>query len=545
MRHGSSEGGIGTRQQMNRRDASRRDERATVRSWRRAGAVRRVMSVLALAGASLGATSPAFAQGALQDDLRRLLNAKSVSPGVIGVCILDGRTGSVLASNNADDGFIPASNMKMLTSAAALWTLGPTFQFRTELVLLGDKLVVRGGGDPALADPEILGRSDPKLTVDDLLGRLASAATKAGVTRVSEIVVDDRVFDRVYVHESWNKDNLHLAYSAQVAGLNFHTNVLSVFARPNPRGVGTAPLFELQPNAGFLRVDASRARTSAKGNNSIWLARGETPNTFVMRGEVRTPSRVPAQVTVDGPSLWTGQLIADRLEDAGVSIPLGAAGGVRLASPEEDLSQGRVLAVISTPIGEVLQRCNSDSENLYAEALFKRMGHEVTKEPGSWTNGATVLRMMLSEHVGPEAAASTAVADGSGLSRLNSVTPRTLAKWLVAAGKEPWAEMYIDSMAKPGTGTLEKRFAGKKLQNEVHAKSGFINEVRSLSGYVVHPESNESLVFTILVNKLPMNSSQPHANARELHEDIVMMLDRELTRRSRVAGVPAGEKVGG
>jgi serine-type D-Ala-D-Ala carboxypeptidase/endopeptidase (penicillin-binding protein 4) len=497
------------------------------------------------AGLACTFASTALAQGALQDDLRRLINAKSVSPGVIGVCILDGRTGSVLATNNADDGFIPASNMKMLTSAAAMWTLGPTFQFRTELVLLGDKLIVRGGGDPALADPEILGRSEPRLTVDDLLGKLASAATKAGVTRVSEVVVDDRVFDRTYVHESWNKDNLHLAYSAQVAGLNFHTNVLSVFARPSPRGAGTAPLFELQPTASFLRVDASRARTSTKGNNSIWLARGDSANSFVMRGEVRTPSRVPAQVTIDAPNLWTGQLIADRLEDAGVVIPGGPEAGVRLAMPEEDLTQGRVLAVISTPIAEVLQRCNSDSENLYAEALFKRMGHEVTKEPGSWTNGATVLRMMLSEHVGPEAAATTAVADGSGLSRLNRVTPRTLARWLVAAGKEPWAETYINSMATPGTGTLEKRFAGKKLSNQVHAKSGFINEVRSLSGYVVHPETNDSLVFTILINKLPMNSSQPHANARELHEDIVMLLDKELSRRGRVAGAPTGEKVGG
>ncbi len=487
----------------------------------------------------------ALAQGSLQEELNRLINAKAVTPGVVGVCLLDGQTGEVLATRNADDGFIPASNMKLLTSAAAMWTLGPTFQFRTELVLDGDRIIVRGGGDPALADPEVLGRSETKLTVDDLLSRMTGAATKAGITRVREVVVDDRVFDREYVHSTWNKDNLHLAYSAPVAGLNFHTNVLSVFARPNPGGVGTAPLFELQPFADFLRVDATRARTVAKGNNSIWLARGTVPNTFVMRGEVRTPSRVPAQVTIEAPTMWTGQLIASRLQSAGVAIDNGVEGGVRLAAPEEDLSTGRVLAVITTPIGEVLQRCNTDSENLYAEALFKRMGHEVTKEPGSWTNGAAVLRMMLSQHVGAEAAASTAVADGSGLSRQNSVTPRTLAKWLVAASKETWAEDYIDSMAEPGNGTLDKRFQGKKLSCEVHAKSGYINEVRSLSGYVVHPKTKESFVFAILVNKLPMNRSEPHSNARELHEDIVMMLDKELARRTRLAGVREGDKVGG
>lgn len=505
----------------------------------------RFVFATALALASGLACDLAHAQGSLQEELRRLINAKSVEPGTIGVCLLDGQTGEVLGTNNADDGFIPASNMKLLTSAAAMWTLGPTFQFRTELVLDGDRIIVRGGGDPALADPEVLRRGDTKLTVDDLLARLAGAATKAGVTRVREVIVDDRVFDREFVHSSWNKDNLHLAYSAPVAGLNFHTNVLSVFARPNPGGIGTAPLFEMQPSAEFMRVDASRARTAAKGNNSVWLAKGDAANTFVMRGDVRTPSRVPVQVTVNAPSLWTGQLIAGKLIGAGISVDNGAERGVRLATPEEDLSKGRVLAVVSTPISEVLDRCNEDSENLYAEALFKRMGHEVTKEPGSWTNGATVLRMILSQHVGADAAASTAVADGSGLSRNNSVTPRTLAKWLVAAGKEPWADVYINSMAKPGTGTLEKRFQGKKFANDVHAKSGFINEVRSLSGYVVNPKTDEFYVFAILVNNLPMNRSAPHANARELHEDIVMLLDKELAKRSRVAGIRDGEKVGG
>lgn len=503
--------------------------------------------------ALLAAAMPAAAQrGSLQDDVRALIDRRKLGPSRIGLVLLDVQSRTVLAEIRPDEQFIPASNMKLLTSAAAMMVLGPDFSFRTELVLSDGRLVVRGDGDPALGDPEVLRLADAKITVDDVLRTLATNVSRAGVTSVDEVVVDDRVFDRVALHPSWNPENFHQPFSAQVAGVNFHANVLSVFVRPNPAGENSPPFFETQPAAAWMRIDASKTRTNPKGNNTVWLVRQGTANDFEMRGEVARPSRAPVMVTVSNPSLWFGQLLATSLEKQSVRVgPTAGAGvaptgsnlrpaAVRLAQDQEQFGEGRVVAAVTTPIIDVLHRCNEDSENLYAEALLKRMGKKITGEPGSWTNGAAVLRMLLSQEVGPSAAASTMVSDGSGLSRDNRVTPATMAQWLATMATKPWAKEFIDSLAQPGEGTLENRFRNAKLTGVVSAKSGYIRGVRSLSGYVQGKDGEGTLVFAIFLNDVPAGDA--HNEARALHEDIVLLLDRTIARRAARRNVAGAER---
>ena len=141
--------------------------------------------------------------------------------------------------------------------------------------------------------------------------------------------------------------------------------------------------------------------------------------------------------------------------------------------------------------------------------------------------------MMLSRELGPQAAATTTVSDGSGLSPDNRVTPNTLARWLEVVSKKPWADTYIESLATPGEGTLERRFRGVKLRNQVHAKSGYIKGVRCLSGYVTDSEHQDKLIFAVMVNGLPPAGSEiEHQEARKLHEEIVQLLDRAISRRT-------------
>jgi len=516
---------------------------------RRNVAALRVVSTfagLAVCAAAL-AGGPARSAGSLQDEVRSLINSSKLGSARVGVCLIDAGSGQVLASYNANDAFTPASNMKLLTSGAAMMVLGSDFAFRTEFVTANDNLIIKGSGDPALGDPMVLRRGDDKLTVDDVLKTLAGAFPKAGVTSIREVILDDRVFDREFVHPRWNPENLHLSYSAPVAGINFHSNVVSFFPRPNPAGPGANPVYSTQPTTPWLRVDASKARTVAKGSNSVWLARESSSSnddvSFVMRGDVAVQAKVPADITLLNPPIFFGRVFATNLLAAEVAVGgqasmSGLPTAVRYATPEErfdanTLPNQRTIAVVSTPIAEVLRRCNVDSENLYAEAMFKRMGYEATKEPGSWTNGAAVMRMMLSRELGPQAAATTTVSDGSGLSHDNKVTPNTLARWLEVIARKPWADTYIESLATPGEGTLERRFRGIKLRNQVHAKSGYIKGVRCLSGYVTDSEHQDKLIFTVMVNGLPPAGSEiEHQEARKLHEEIVQLLDRSISRRT-------------
>ena len=137
--------------------------------------------------ALLALTTLSHAQtGCLNNEVARAVSARKLGEARIGISILDADTGEALASVHASDAFTPASNMKLLTSGAALLVLGPDFSFRTEVIRDGDRLIIKGAGDPALADPEILKESQPPLTVSDVLAALASAATKAGMNDVKE-----------------------------------------------------------------------------------------------------------------------------------------------------------------------------------------------------------------------------------------------------------------------------------------------------------------------------------------------------------------------
>lgn len=494
----------------------------------RPGRAIRVRSLAALTLAALAVAAAPLAAGAqeLNEEVRALMGkGKLGTKSKIGVSIVDVDRGTVLASIRASDQFTPASNMKVLTSGAAVLTLGTDFAFRTEIIRSDSRLIIKGSGDPALADPELLEKMSPKLTVGEVMDKLAGAVAKDGMTSVSEIIVDDRIFDRDAVQSSWPTNQLNRWYCAEVSGLNFHTNVLAVFPRPSPEGPGKPPPYTIQPPAPWVSID-NKARTSATGQNTTWLSRTSDDNRFQMFGEVRFAAQVPVYVTLHDPATFFGKVFAGSLASAGVA----QADGFKVRVPEltEQLPEGKVVAVVRTPLEEVLKRCNKDSHNLYAESLMKRIGHDVTKEAGSWSGGASVVRMLLSEKLGPEFASAYNAVDGSGMSKLDQVTPLMMTRWLEMLAKtQSVSDTFINSMATNGEGTLEERFRDSKLKNELRAKSGAINNVRCLSGYLIAP-SGKKIAFSVLCNDL---EGEANYNAMRFHEEVVKMIDGYLAKR--------------
>lgn len=486
-----------------RRPASRRP-RCSARWW---------VAVCAAAVVSAGASARQ-----LTNDVRALVDKRRLGGAKIGVVIAEADSGRTLAALNADTALIPASNMKALTSAAAVAALGKDFVFETTLSRDGDRLIVRGSGDPGLGDPELL--KETQLGVEDILGAWVEAVRKSGGQAPTELVIDDRVFDRQYTHPTWPKDQLHRWYCAQVAGLNFHTNILSVFARPTQPGRLAAVTME--PRADWIELQ-NKAVTKGDGSNKLGAnPRPGDPNAFVVSGEVRFASEEPVDVCFDDPPMFFARLFADRLKAAG----LGPA-KVRLAESQEMLGAGRTLAVIRTPMEVALRRCNVNSYNLYAEALMKRMGRELTGQPGSWENGAAALRMQIQERLGPQDAASVSIADGSGMSRENRVSAATLARWLASFHSDAEVgQAFIASLPEAGKdGTLKNRFKSKKLRLEVRAKTGYIRSVSSLSGYVSDMSGGSGqprrLVFSILVNDWPPGA--PLSEVRAFQNDVVWL----------------------
>ncbi|MBS0186890.1 MAG: D-alanyl-D-alanine carboxypeptidase/D-alanyl-D-alanine-endopeptidase [Planctomycetes bacterium] len=499
----------------------------TTKNWR--------LFPVALALCAAAACSLPVAAQALQGEVDRLLHGSKLGKSRVGISIVDARTGEILAAKNSEQEFCPASNMKLLTTGAALWTLKPDFVYKTELRLDGDRLVVVGSGDPAFGDPEILQNASPRLTVSDMMNTLTGSVTKAGVKRLSEIVVDDRIFDREFVHATWPKDQLDRWYCAEVSGLIFHANVLDVY--PRPGSDGQRPSVSIDPETSIVEIDVSKSRSVSTGSNSVWLKRDASDNRFQLMGDVRFPSTQPVRVTLTQNPTFFGQLLADKLEHAGVvisgapsTVPGGGGTGpaVRVADPGENLGAERTIAVITTPLADVVRRCNVESYNLYAEAMIKRIGHDVTGQAGSWENGASVIRMLLSEKVGPDAAKETIVRDGSGMSKDNRVSPATMTRWLAAlANDKNVSQMFIHSLPKPGEGTLERRFKNRP-RNQLFAKSGYIRNVRCLSGYVIDEKDGHVITFSILANDVP--AGEEDQAALQLHEQVVALIDGYLSK---------------
>lgn len=454
--------------------------------------------------------------------VRAKISGSRLSGATTTCQIVDVNSGQVLVSIDPEQAMIPASNLKLITSGTALLTLGTDFTFETHMVRSGDRLVIVGSGDPALGDPELL--TAMQMSIEAFIDLWVNDVVASGITEFSELVVDDRVFDRQFVHPTWEAEDLLYPYGAQVSGFNYFGNCLWFYAWP-ARQAGQAPTFRIEPDvSSFLQFSNNASTTgNAKVTNQIYVVRPLTSNQFSMRGTIRRPQAVPMKITVNDPPSLYGKMFAERLRQRGIKV-----GASRVANNDDPMPfPGEVLGrPVRTPVSTIITRCNQDSDNLYAESLLKRLGHDVTDQPGSWTNGAAVVRLILSKHLGPNAATQVRMADGSGLSRENRVTAGVIASWLAMLGKNPQtSEMFVHSLAQAGeSGTLRKRFGDKDLESEVRAKSGYISGVSCLSGYVISP-AGRLVAFSILVNDLKQGEVSV---AKKMHEEIVAAIDKYL-----------------
>jgi len=468
--------------------------------------------------------------GGLRDDVERLLRAAPLKGATVAVSIRDVDSDLPLVSINDRQPMTPASNMKLLTTGAALHALGEKFEFSTKFVRAGDRLIVIGDGDPAFGDPSLLKEMSVNgstgMSADAFLGLWVNPVLDAGITSVSEIVVDDRIFDREFIHPTWPMDQLNNDYCAQVSGLNFHANVFHFF--PKPRAGQPPAVSDCQPAAPWLKITNNATSRQGKGEKAtLGIIRKMGSNDLTFRGNVRVPYRDPVAVTAHDMPMVFGQLLADRLQRSGVTVK-----GHRLSTPDEPASTASsgtpIGPAITTSLATVLTRCNRDSENLYAESLLKRVGHTMTGAPGSFVNGSAIIRHIVHERLGsPDLAGTVVVADGSGLSQDNRISAGMMTAWLASfANDQKLGPLFIESLAVAGqSGTLKKRYAKTNLYGaSVQAKTGYINRVSCLSGYVTMADGRRR-TFSVLVNGLRADCL---SHAKALQDQIVVAIAEDM-----------------
>ncbi|MDG2031455.1 MAG: D-alanyl-D-alanine carboxypeptidase/D-alanyl-D-alanine-endopeptidase [Phycisphaerales bacterium] len=490
-----------------------------------------------LACTSIGTSSRAD----LQKDVQAAVRNAGLGKTVVAVSVRDTSDSSEVVEILDKRGMIPASNMKLFTSGAALHRFGPDFLTQTELLIDGKRLWFVGSGDPALGDPVLLektswsmptadggSRIHDGLEVDLFIDLMIKSILDAGVDSLDEVIIDDRIFDREYFHPDWPVDQLDKKYCAEVAGTNMHLNLLTIHAHP---GNGSrAKVQRTEPRMPWLDMNmAATNRQGKKDTTTIGVSRLPGRNNLRVYGNVGEPILV--QVTLSNMPEILARLMEHRLREAGIEV-----GTVRLATENDPAASGKkITPTFNTPIATLITRCNTDSQNLYAESLCKMLGHDVEDDPGSWTNGTRAVRMVVRERLGPEHAKAFQAADGSGLSRKNRITAEMTTAWLSSLSRDPeLGPIYLESLAKVGsTGTVRSRGAGLPNGVRVDCKTGYINGVSCLSGVVTGPDDRQ-YAFSVLCNDIPGNV--PIRSAKKLQDQVVRLLAEDLVKQKTATG---------
>ena len=434
-------------------------------------------------------TSPVGAN-ALASDLNAAL-VQYTRRGTWGVIVLSLTKGDTLFASNADAMLQPASTMKMYTAAVALDRFGPDFQYQTAVLRDGEvgadgslqgSLYLRGDGDPSLS-PRLWGDVNPM----DSLARLVAAS---GIKHVhGDVVADASAFDNQLVPDGWQTRYLGAAYAARVSALSLNENIVWVVVEPNGKQaqISLDPATTTVPVESSVRVVAgSRGRISAvRRKDGVIQVRGTI-------GARSGPLRY-SLVVEDPPAFTTGALRA-ALEKAGVAVD----GRVNMGVTPGNATQ--VAAVASPPLASIVAEMNRESINLYAELLFRSAARAAAPgQIGSAQTALSTLRTFLAEKVGARPSEIEA-ADGSGLSVIDRVTPRSMVELLSYAHRAPWGATFHASLPVEGeSGTLRSRARQTPARGNLHAKTGTTNTVASLGGYVT-AKNGEILAFSFLYN---------------------------------------------
>jgi D-alanyl-D-alanine carboxypeptidase/D-alanyl-D-alanine-endopeptidase (penicillin-binding protein 4) len=464
--------------------------------------------------------------------LKARLDAIFTSPALAGakvsVMVLDAESGKPIYSRNEKSGLNAASNVKLVTSAAALALLGPEFRWKT--AVLG--LAPAEGGRAINPAGELQGdlflrvSGDPTLTTQDL-AELASELAAIGLRKVrGGVVVDASAFDSATVGPSYDEKDDSAAFRAPSSAASLNSNAVTVIITPGP-SAGAPARVVLDPPSSNL-VMAGRVTTAAKGPAAPIVQTSDAGNgqtRVTVSGRIRLGSepRIVLRRIIQ-PDLFLGQTFKQILQKRGITIdkPVRVA-----AAPKDGL---RTLGSHDSPtLAVVVHELGKRSNNFVAEQVLRTLGAEVMGRPGTWQKGLDAVARYL-ESMGI-AKASYTMRNGSGLYDSNRFSAEQIATVIRSAMRDfRISGEFLASLAVSGAdGTLANRMAGSAAERYLRAKTGTLAKVSCLSGVAGAP-GQKPLVFSFLMNDVrsPVEARVLQDQASEL---LVGFLDPALLEK--------------
>ncbi len=418
-----------------------------------------------------------------------------------GILVKNQDSNQTLYIRNAQKYFVPASNTKLLTTAAALQALEPNFRIRTSVYQDGEGILrVVGRGDPSLKDAQ--------------LESLAKQLRQKGIRQIKKLIADDSYSQGDIIHPSWMWEDVQYYYGAPVNSLILNENASILRIYPQTLGKPLKVKWDQPTEAYRWRVE----------NNSVTIAQGESGFVEVTRDLKGPILRINGQLGVGSRPDITAIAVFDPIEHfmrhfrihlarEGISV-------ARTFTAVGSKNERELAAVESPPLSKLLLETNINSNNLFAEALLRALASKSTqKNQQNVANvGLKILQTTLTQlGVNPQ---SYQIVDGSGLSRKNLISPEALVQTLQGMAKSPQTEVFRASLPIAGvSGTLRNRMKKTPATGIVRAKTGTLTGVVTLSGYA-NPPQYDPITFSIMVNQ----TGQPSSVMRKAVDEIVVML---------------------
>lgn len=464
----------------------------------------RLIALLCLS-TSLGAwATPTHAQSALCPAqlgaaIERLTTAPDVNRADWGILVQAQNVSPQAApqplyAQNADRYFVPASNAKLLTTAAVLQELGPSFRIRTSVYQLNSQ--------PDQVVLQVVGRGDPSFDEQDLQ-QLVQQIRDRGITHINLLIGDDSYFQGDQINPTWEWDDIQAGYGAPVNSLILNENAIGFSLVPQAVGQPLQVTWDDPAQADQWQVNNRSQTVAASASEFVTVGRDFSQPVLDVEGQLRVGSAAePVSVSIPRPAQFFMQQLLQRLTAANIRVDQSL---ITLTPLNE---QGTEIAAIdSAPLADLLMETNQQSNNLYAEALLRSLGvHQFPTSNSALESGIKAVKQTLTG-LGVDQTGYT-LADGSGLSRHNLVSPEAIVQTLQAMLSSTNATSYRNSLSVAGErGTLGHRFQGTEVAGRLQGKTGSFSDTVALSGYL-EPPNYPPLVLSILVNKINPSTEQ-------------------------------------
>src|SRR6266403_555126 len=458
-----------------------------------------------------------------------LLGTAPTNKGEWGLFIVDAESGETLYEQNADKYFVPASNMKLFTAALALAKLGPEYRFHTTLEargtissegVLGGDLALVGRGDPNLSNRKFPYELKEEFDgpPEKVLGELADAAVAKGVKEISgDVIGDDSYFPRERYPNGWEIDDMVREYGAAISAIVVDDNTVALTLTPGEQA-GSPVQAAVAPATPDFMVENDVTTSAADAKPDLTLTREPGSNLVVVKGSLPARSAPRKLVlAIEEPAQHAAATLQRLLEERGVRV----AGVARARHNHTEPGGDPVVLAehVSVPLGDALKLVNKISQNLHTEMLLRT----VARQGGVWATPDDLMKVPAEFYATAGIAPADVIqTDASGLSRHDLVTPRAIVTLLGFAQKQPWFGPYYASLPVAGIdGTLEDRMKNTPAAGRIHAKTGSVEHVRTLSGFA-ETAGGRRLIFSFLSNN---QGGKSHEAADALTGLCVAMLE--------------------